>query len=162
MPLKPKSVVSWLSRPAQRLNCSQCNPTSPFLSKSYRLPHGRSLLSLLPHARIYAGPLGPCLGKLAYKSHVVWWVNGSVTGAPAPASPPRPLVLRYVRQHQDELRVRRFRTASMPMTCAKPASGSEARALRAEQALKSASVVLVRDVSVPAWAETIGPWIRIC
>jgi hypothetical protein len=42
----------------------------------------------------------------------------------------------------------------------KPESRSETGALRAKRALRSTSVVLVRDVCVPASAETIGSWIR--
>ena len=33
--------------------------------------YDRSLSSFLPYARIYAGVLGPRLGRLAYMSHVV-------------------------------------------------------------------------------------------
>ena len=47
------------------------------------------------------------------------------------------------RQHADDTR-------------GKPASGPEMTALQAERALRSASIVLVRDPSVPASAEPIG------
>jgi hypothetical protein len=38
-------------------------------------------LVILLHARIYAGVLGPCLGRLAYMSHVVLSHVGAPRGA---------------------------------------------------------------------------------